>query len=99
MTITLFCDHRQSTHGIDEAWIGLTKSDDDCAELICRRSNWMWADATTYDPNDWHDWYDQADGGHEPGRRETCVRMNKDIGWLGRSCSVVQFGYICEKGN
>ena len=78
-----------------EAWIGLTRENDNCydlSDLSCRRRDaWSWSDATLYDPDVFHKW-----NSREPSAIELCARI-RDGEWFGMDCQR-EYRCICEKG-
>ena len=81
---------------MDKAWMGLTKSEDNCEadDAECRVHGWQWQDGSPYDIPGWHDWK----GSYEPSNTDLCavVYRLKD-GLLGVPCNG-RYYHICEKG-
>ena len=91
-------------------WIGFKKTTNLCgdsfddSDLNCHRRGWTWADGTTYNYPQFHDW--QQD---EPHPNKLCGVLahlwyydsrpsNSATGWFSGNCSH-KYKYICEKGN
>ena len=64
-------EHHHRTYApIAKSWIRLTKDEDTCLNVECRRNGWTWEDDT---PATYLDWY-----GSDPGSGELCAIILKD---------------------
>ena len=81
--------------GIDDAWIGLYKSDsnvpsEEC-DVECERLEWTWLDGSSYNLTVLNKWFS-----FDPDAGSGCVRMH-DGKWRDKNCDA-KYPYICVRG-